>query len=138
MRSELKHISTRPTHAGGVVYKMENGTAYYLLVRPKNGRNEWVLPKGHIQDGEDEGDAALREVREETGVIARLICRLETVEFKTESEIVRVIFFLLEFASQADPTEIRERRWFRPREALERLTHPQSKQVLQKAEEKRV
>src|SRR5215472_9342005 len=133
MRSELKHNSTRPTHAGGVVYKIENGTAHYLLVRPKNGQDEWVLPKGHIQDGEDEGDTALREVREETGVIARLICPLETVEFKTESEIVRVIFFLLEFASQADPTEIRETRWFRARDALERLTHPQSKQVLQKA-----
>jgi ADP-ribose pyrophosphatase YjhB (NUDIX family) len=120
------------------VYRIAGDTVSYLLVRPKSGKDEWVLPKGHIEKGEDEKAAALREVREETGVVARAISPLESVEFQIKSEIVRVIFFLLEFASQEEPAERRETGWFELTEALKRLTHPQSKQVMQAAEKERV
>lgn len=128
---------SRLTHAGGAVYRMQNEEAFYLLVRPKSGKDEWVLPKGHIEKDEDERDAALREVCEETGVVARLIRPLETVQFKVQSEIVRVIFFLLEFVSQEEAIEPRRTGWFNPTEAIHQLTHPQSKQVLQAAEKER-
>lgn len=117
---------------------MENGVASYLLVRPKSGKNEWLLPKGHIETDEEESGAALREVREETGVIARLICPVETVEFEIQSEIVRVIFFLMEFASQEELRERRQTGWFELKEALQELHHPQSKQIIQTAEKQRL
>ena len=41
-----------------------------LLIRDKQGR--WTLPKGHLELGETEAEAAVREVLEETGVSGTL------------------------------------------------------------------
>ncbi|MBO7199710.1 MAG: NUDIX hydrolase [Alistipes sp.] len=53
--------------AGGVV---ESASHKLLMIRL---RNRWDLPKGHIEAGEDSRTAALREVREETGITAEAI-----------------------------------------------------------------
>lgn len=66
--SKRKIYANDPAHAGGVVYKMEAGHVKYLLIRPKDQADQWVLPKGHIVPGEGHAEAALREVREEAGV----------------------------------------------------------------------
>lgn len=51
--------------AGGIVLRREN-TPRIALVRLRK-RNEWVLPKGKLDDGETPRQAARREVLEETG-----------------------------------------------------------------------
>lgn len=51
--------------AGGVVF---DDTGNVLLLRHASGH--WVFPKGHVEAGETEIEAALREVREESGVEA--------------------------------------------------------------------
>lgn len=52
--------------AGGVVVR-DDGTI--LMIRM---RGRWDLPKGHIEAGESDSTAALREVEEETGIVAEL------------------------------------------------------------------
>jgi bis(5'-nucleosidyl)-tetraphosphatase len=52
--------------AGVVVYHPENGSARYLLLR--NDKSKYDLPKGNIERGESELNAAVREAKEETGL----------------------------------------------------------------------
>src|SRR6266567_4470533 len=57
----------RVTSAGGVVYRWDKDNPLFLLLA-SNKRGVWCLPKGLIEEGEDEVTTAMREVREETGV----------------------------------------------------------------------
>lgn len=64
--------------AGGIV--IENGRVLLIMMRNLSGKEVWTFPKGHIEEGENRQDAALREVLEETGVR----CRMKgSVEFYT-------------------------------------------------------
>ncbi|MDB4880976.1 MAG: hypothetical protein JWL60_2422 [Gemmatimonadetes bacterium] len=56
----------RETSAGGVVYRLASGTPLFLLIRDSYAN--WGFPKGHLEAGERADEAALREVREETGL----------------------------------------------------------------------
>lgn len=127
-----------PSHAGGVVFWDKGATILYLLVRPLNGKAEWVLPKGHVENAEDVQVGALREVREETGIIAEVKCSLPDIAFSVKGNTVRVRFFLMKRVSQVESRESREIGWFSYPDALIALTHAESKEVLQKAEKHRL
>ena len=53
--------------AGGVIF---NGESVFLL---KNEKNEWVLPKGVIRNGDLPHVVAVDRVKEETGILAEVI-----------------------------------------------------------------
>ena len=54
--------------AGAVLYTVVNGAPRYVLVTERSGYAS--LPKGHLEEGETPARAALREIREETGISA--------------------------------------------------------------------
>lgn len=56
----------RETSAGGVVVRRASGGPLVLLIR--DGHRNWGFPKGHIEAGEEPAAAAMREIREETGI----------------------------------------------------------------------
>lgn len=123
-----------PTHAGGIVYRVSGGVAKFLLVGPKKERpGQWVLPKGHIETGETPEQTAVREVREETGVAARIMCPLETAEFQVNDKSVRVESYLMELISEEEPLEKRRRSWFSFDDAVSHATHPDTKALLKEA-----
>ena len=62
----MKHLHS----AGIIIYTTHNDTALYLLLR--YGAGHWDLPKGKIETGETKQEAALRELMEETGLVAQL------------------------------------------------------------------
>ncbi|MFO8060021.1 MAG: NUDIX domain-containing protein [Bacillota bacterium] len=67
--------SSRQRAAGAVVF----GPAGLLVIRDRFGR--WTLPKGRVEPGETDHQAALREVEEETGVCARILEPLGEVQY---------------------------------------------------------
>jgi ADP-ribose pyrophosphatase YjhB (NUDIX family) len=99
--------------------------------------NEWLLPKGHVEEGEGHAETALREVREETGVVARLMCLVGGADFQTSRGAVRAKYYLMEYLYGSESSESRSRRWLEYEDALKMLMHGESKYLLREAETRR-
>ena len=121
--------------AGGLVVD-EQG--HVLLIRARDLRNRpvWTLPKGTLIGGETSADAALREVREETGWRCELVRELEAVTywFQRDGDRVRktVRWYLmrpLEKAGEHDH-EVDEVAWATPEDALTRLRYDSDRRLL--------
>jgi ADP-ribose pyrophosphatase YjhB (NUDIX family) len=69
--------------AGGLVVDLGGEVPRGALIgrTDRQGRLLWSLPKGHIEVGETAEQAAVREVREETGIAGDIIGELGTIDF---------------------------------------------------------
>ena len=59
--------------AGGLVRRRNQSGVVEIVLVHRPAYDDWAFPKGKLDPGESEREAALREVQEETG----LLCRLE-------------------------------------------------------------
>jgi 8-oxo-dGTP pyrophosphatase MutT (NUDIX family) len=125
-----------PTHAGAVVYRGNPSAPEFLLVSASLDRNEWVLPKGHIEAAEQPRDAAIREVFEETGVRIAIVTPEEQIGtscYEARGESVCVVFFLARSIAEQAAPEHREKAWLPFQRADEALKHSESKALLRQA-----
>ncbi|HTA42203.1 MAG TPA: NUDIX domain-containing protein [Bryobacteraceae bacterium] len=137
-RGSAAPVVGAPTHAGGIVFRRRKDGVEFLLVEASRNPAEWVLPKGHIEKGEQPRDTAVREVHEETGVWARIHGDepLGAVWFKQEDETeVTVQFFVMECVGRGTKADAgRRHEWLRPDAAAERLSNfAETKRLVQKA-----
>jgi 8-oxo-dGTP pyrophosphatase MutT (NUDIX family) len=92
----------REFSAGGVVIRRMRGRDHLAVVLVKDGTVR-ALPKGHIDPGESAAEAAEREVREETGLRARMVEKLGDVKYwyvRGGDRVFKVVsFFLFEYVS---------------------------------------
>jgi 8-oxo-dGTP pyrophosphatase MutT (NUDIX family) len=74
---------TFETSAGGLVVRVEHGQAQVALIgrTRRGGRLRWSMPKGHVEAGETLEQTAVREVREETGIIGRIVAPLGSFSY---------------------------------------------------------
>ena len=108
--------------------------------RTRKGDLVWGLPKGLVEQGERPQDAALREVREETGVEARLRKSLGEITywFVWDGERVRkkVSFYLMDGVGgdlSAHDHEMEEVRWFPLEQALRAAAYKTEQDVIRRA-----
>ena len=126
--------------AGGVL--IDHGSVLLIRTRTRGGKAVWTFPKGRIRRGEAFWEAALREIREETGYLCRLKQKLQATNYTFHSDTTQirktVHWFLVEPIRQAgppNPREVKEIGWFTLSEALEKLTYESDQGLLRVAEE---
>jgi 8-oxo-dGTP pyrophosphatase MutT (NUDIX family) len=138
-------VSTkREVSAGGVVYRRDGDELEIVLAsrRTRRGQLAWGLAKGGIEDGESMEQAAIREVREETGLKAKIEGSLGETRYLYVWEDVRirktVHFFLMRHTGgdiDDRDDEMEEIRWFPLDRALKRAAYRGEREVLKRAAE---
>ena len=129
--------------AGGAVFRDQGAISEVALISVGNPPR-WQLPKGLVDRGETPETAALREVREEAGIDATVVEKIDTVEYwyqaKSEGKRVRyhkfVHFFLMSYVAgnvMDHDHEVNEARWVDIDAALELIAFQSERGVLEKA-----
>ncbi len=67
----MKQTTLEEVSAGGVVYRKSQEKTEFLIGK-HSGYHKWILPKGLVEKGESREEAAVREVEEEVGVVAKI------------------------------------------------------------------
>ena len=121
---------------GGVVVRGDE----VLVITPAGRPRVSTLPKGGPQPGERPEATAAREVREETGVEARIVERLGNVNYRYRRGGVRVFktvgFYLCDYISgdtEDHDHEVDEARWMPLEEARTALSYPGERALVERA-----
>lgn len=129
--------------AGGVVFRRTGSGIEVALIATK-GKSVWTLPKGLIDPGEQPEQTAVREIREETGLIGRILAPLgeKSFWFYLKSENMRckksVSYFLVECiggAVEEFGPEVDDARWFPLDEALSMVSYRSDLDLIGKAKD---
>jgi 8-oxo-dGTP pyrophosphatase MutT (NUDIX family) len=126
--------------AGGVVVRGDEVIVIVPTRRGAQGQRVLALPKGHVDPGETPDQTALREVREETGVDARLVEKLGEVRYFYQREgkriFKRVTFYRFSYlAGSLDDhdDEVEEARWMPLPAAIEALSYDGEREMAERA-----
>ena len=124
------------------MYRLHEGGALFLLI--KDSYQNWGFPKGHLETGERAEDAALREVREETGIDdLALRGRIETIDwyFRFRGQLIHKVchFFLMETNQAVTNPQHAEGitacRWVAFEDARAAISYANARKVLGRANE---
>ncbi len=128
--------------AGAVVLRpsptLEGGTEVLVVHRPRY--DDWSLPKGHVDPGEQLPVTAVREVREETGWQIRLGARLDTTAYPVNGLPKEVHWWVgVPTGDGSLPTddETDDIRWVATEEAERMLTFDSDRSLVRQAVERR-
>ena len=122
--------------AGGLVLR-RNGNGLEALLIGRGEPRVWSLPKGHVEVRETHEQAALREVREETGCWAEILTKLSDISYSFYLNRVKhkkaVHVYLMRYLSGDTANhdhEVDEARWFDIRTAKKSLKYINEKRLI--------
>ena len=121
--------------AGGLVWRSAADGGVEIVLVHRSAYDDWAFPKGKLNAGETEAEAALREVEEETGLRCRLGRELGTTAYRDSRgrpKTVRYWEMTPVGGVLAAANEIDDARWIGLAEAPDALTYPRDRELLGK------
>ncbi len=119
--------------AGGLVWRdLGDGSLEIVLVH-RPAYDDWSFPKGKLNSGEGEAEAALREVEEETGLRCRLGQEVGTISYRDSRgrpKTVRYWEMVPIGGALAPADETDQAVWLAVHEASDVLTYERDRQLL--------
>jgi 8-oxo-dGTP diphosphatase len=124
--------------AGAAVYRRGvDGAEWAVIHRPRY--DDWSLPKGKLDPGEDFEQAAVREVHEEIGVAGTLGAELPSVRYRDNKDRPKLVRYWLMEAGAGDAfvpnDEVDEVRWLPSGEASALLSYDRDRELLDAAQD---
>jgi len=127
--------------AGGLVLRRRE-SAYDALLIGRGTPRIWTLPKGHVEARESHEQAALREVREETGCWGEIVTKLNDISYWFYLNHLKhkksVTFYLMRYLSGDTANhdhEVDEARWFDVVAAKRSLKYVNEKRLIDMAQD---
>lgn len=121
--------------AGCVLWRRAAGGGVEIAVVHRPRWDDWSHPKGKLKRGEPARDAAIREVREETGVVCALGAPLTIARYLVRGQPKQVDYWVAEALSgDFEPNDEVDRvLWLTPAEARTWLTQPRDAELVDEA-----
>lgn len=123
----------------GIIPLVQDGQSWKVLLILHREGNHWGFPKGRPEPGEQPLQAAVRELKEETGLIAEEILKqepfVEKYQFRRKSEVVlkTAHYFPARVSGELhmQEEEIRDAKWVDIKEAVQHLTFKEAQNICQ-------
>jgi 8-oxo-dGTP pyrophosphatase MutT (NUDIX family)/phosphohistidine phosphatase SixA len=126
-------------YAAGAVCWRESGKDLLVAIIHRGRYQDWTFPKGKVDPGETLAEAAVREVKEETGLRVKLGVPLETVSYPLDKSKTKVVHYwaakvsdkALSKSKFKPDEEVSEVVWLKASEAFAKLSYQHDRDLLQ-------
>lgn len=132
-----KHDEAEVRAAGGVVVRAGSGDEPEVLLVHRPKYDDWTIPKGKLDAGESDLEAAVREVEEETGLHCQVGRELPSVSYNDRNGRSKVVRYweMTPSSGRFTPShEVDDARWLPLSAASRFLTYERDRTVLQAVE----
>jgi 8-oxo-dGTP pyrophosphatase MutT (NUDIX family)/phosphohistidine phosphatase SixA len=125
--------------AAGALCWREEADKLMVAVIHRGRYDDWTFPKGKVDPGESLPEAAVREIREETGLKVKLGVPLETVSYPLDKSKTKVVHYwaakvsssAIEKSKFKPNEEVSEVVWLEAKKAAPRLSYQHDRELLQ-------
>lgn len=121
--------------AGVIPFRIRKGDARFCVITTSRGR--WGFPKGYIESGETEEEAALKEAYEEAGLKGSLVGpplgNYETIKLGNGLDVVVYLMEVKDSAKSWPEEDSRDRKWVTASEASDMLAWDSQRELLKQA-----